>query len=184
MIFFLSLALLSVSAHAGDLVADCDTVAASRDTCLSWAQSSAVRLGCSVVQTTVGKACQIHPWGSDFIKSWVCTVSSPDCDPFVHDQKTCPEGFEHLFKGGWDACKKKDRGQQIQRRLSPYDGDAHGGSDDLPGEHFRLRKTGRISRESFGALPKRRIFASRSKSRASPMPAMTSPRNAHPAADS
>jgi hypothetical protein len=94
-------------------VGNCGTSVASRDSCLKWVQDGVKAMGCSVQPATVDTACKIHPWGSDFIKSWICTAKSPDCDSFVHDQKECPEGMEHLFKNGWDACKKTVASQKF-----------------------------------------------------------------------
>ena len=94
------------SPHAGEFVANCDNGAADRDKCLEWAQKSLKALGCSVAPTTAPQACRVHPWGSDFTKSWLCSVASSDCDPIAHGGSACLEGRVHLFKDQWDVCKK------------------------------------------------------------------------------
>lgn len=94
------------TAQALDFVGNCDSGAASRDKCLEWVQKSLKSLGCSTNPTTSEQACKIHPWGSDFIKSWMCSVSSSNCEPMEHGATSCASGKEYVFKNQWDACKK------------------------------------------------------------------------------
>jgi len=92
--------LLASSAHAAAITGACDQRVADEQECTNWMQTNLKSLGC-----TLGRAsCILHPWGSDFIKSWVCEESSSNCEPY--DSKSCASGSIHVFKDGWDVCRK------------------------------------------------------------------------------
>jgi hypothetical protein len=94
------ISLFVTSVYAGPITGACDQRIANERECTDWMQTNLKILGCTLGKT----ACVMHPWGSDFIKSWVCEAASANCEPF--NSKTCAPGSIHVFKDGWDVCRK------------------------------------------------------------------------------
>jgi len=97
----LLLLLFCSTAHAGNLAITCDSKAAGKGDCLKWAQGIVQSLGCR----STSSQCVLHNWGSDFVKSWICTLETPDCEPAKYGN--CEPGLTHVFHDRvWEACRK------------------------------------------------------------------------------
>jgi hypothetical protein len=92
----LALFLLAIPAFAGEITINCD----SRVICTTQLQDSLKAVGCSSTKTH----CLLHPWGSDFIKSWICSSESSDCSPALQD--SCPIGSTHMFNEVLSVCSQ------------------------------------------------------------------------------
>jgi hypothetical protein len=88
------------AAQAGELTLSCDTGGVKRTDCIDLLKQSVSALGCGIRDIS----CKTHPWGSDFIKSWICSGQSSNCQNVPH--AGCPAGTISTFKGDWDVCLK------------------------------------------------------------------------------
>jgi hypothetical protein len=91
-------ATFSATAFSGEIAMNCDSRVANEKTCISLLQDSLKSLGCA----ESGIRCQLRPWGSDFVKSWICTTQSSNCSPTL--QAACPSGSFHTFSDASDVC--------------------------------------------------------------------------------
>jgi hypothetical protein len=88
------------SSLAGEIVGNCDSRSASRSDCITWVETHLTAVGCKVS----GTRCVLHPWGSDFVKSWICTSTTSNCE--AAERGACPSGLIHEFKDDWEVCRK------------------------------------------------------------------------------
>lgn len=87
-------------AQGSEFTLSCDTGGVRRTDCIELLNRSVSSLGCSIQ----GISCKTHPWGSDFIKSWVCSGKSTNCQNVP--SSGCPAGTISVFKDDWNVCLK------------------------------------------------------------------------------
>jgi hypothetical protein len=88
------------AAQAGELTLSCDSGGVKRADCIELLKQSVSALGCAIQNVS----CKTHPWGSDFIKSWICSGQSNNCQ--IVPRTGCPTGTISTFKGDWEVCLK------------------------------------------------------------------------------
>ena len=88
------------AAQAGELTLSCDSGGVKRTDCIDLLKQSVSTLGCTIQDIS----CKTHPWGSDFIKSWICSGQSNNCQNVP--RTGCPAGTISTFKGDWEVCLK------------------------------------------------------------------------------
>jgi hypothetical protein len=94
----LALLLLSLPSFAAEITLNCDSRAINEKACITLLQDSLKTVGCSSTQIR----CLLHPWGSDFIKSWICSDQATDCTAAL--QGFCPSGKTHIYNENIDVC--------------------------------------------------------------------------------
>jgi hypothetical protein len=96
----LALLLLSLPAFAGEIAINCDSRVINEKACVAQLQDALKTVSCQ----TSGIHCLLHPWGSDFIKSWICSTESSDCSTAL--QASCPIGSTRMFNEVIDVCSQ------------------------------------------------------------------------------
>jgi hypothetical protein len=89
---------LPLTAFSAEITVNCDSRVINQKTCTTLLQDSLKTVGC----TSSGVHCILHPWGSDFIKSWICSSQSNNCSLSL--QTACPAGSTHTFNEVVDVC--------------------------------------------------------------------------------
>jgi hypothetical protein len=94
----LALLLLALPSLAAEITMNCDSRVINEKACVALLQDSLKTVGCSSTKIH----CQLHPWGSDFIKSWICSDQATDCTSSL--QGACPSKTTRIFNGAIDVC--------------------------------------------------------------------------------
>jgi hypothetical protein len=91
-------ALRAFPAFSGEITVNCDSRVINEKACVALFQDSLKTVGCQASEPH----CLLHPWGSDFIKSWICSIQSNDCSTAT--KNTCPAGSTHVFDEALSVC--------------------------------------------------------------------------------